>query len=94
MNASVAARSDRIDVRTNPDVKAIIERAALLSHKSISAYILESALQKAREDIQETERIRLSEAERESFFSALLNPPEPNEALTSLFSDAGKIISA
>ncbi len=88
MPTSASIRSDRIDVRTNPEVKSIIERAAQLNHKSISAYILESALQRAREDIRETESIRLTEAERESFFSALMNPPAPNEALKSLFTNS------
>jgi hypothetical protein len=36
-------------------VKSIIERAAQLSNKTISADILESALQRARKDIRETE---------------------------------------
>jgi len=87
MQTSTSIRSDRIDVRTNPEVKSIIERAAQLNHKTISAYILESALQKAREDIRETEKMSLSEAERESFFAALMNPPEPNDELKSLLSN-------
>jgi uncharacterized protein (DUF1778 family) len=94
MNASTAMRSDRIDVRTDPEVKSIIERAALLSHKSISAYILDSALRKAQEDIHETERLQLTSAEREVFFAALINPPEPNESMKALFSDSPKVVSA
>lgn len=93
MNASTAMRSDRIDVRTNSEVKSIIERAAILSHKSISAYILESALLKAQEDIRDTERLQLSSAERESFFAALINPPEPNESMKALFSGSPKVAS-
>jgi len=91
MNASTAMRSDRIDVRTNPEVKLVIERAAQLSHKSISAYILESALQKAQDDIHKTERLLLTKNERDLFFSALINPPEPNEALKSLFANSSKV---
>ncbi len=87
MQTSDSIRSDRIDVRTNPEVKSIIERAAQLNHKTISAYILESALQKAREDIRETEKISLTEAERETFFAALMNPPAPNTALKSLLTN-------
>ena len=91
MNASTAMRSDRIDVRTNPEVKLVIERAAQLGHKSISAYILESALQKAQDDIHKTERLLLTKNERDLFFSALINPPEPNEALKSLFANSSKV---
>lgn len=87
MPVSASIRSDRIDVRTNPEVKSIIERAAQLKHKTISAYILESVLEKAREDIRENENINLTESERESFFAALMNPPEPNTALKSLLTN-------
>jgi uncharacterized protein (DUF1778 family) len=88
MNTSATMRSDRIDIRTNPEVKAIIERAALLSHKSVSAYILDSAFQTAQEDIRETERLRLSVAEREVFYAALAKAPEPNDSLKALFTDS------
>jgi uncharacterized protein (DUF1778 family) len=94
MNTSIVIRTDRIDVRTNPEVKSVIERAAQLSHKSVSAYILESALQRAQEEIHETERLILSGTERESFFSALANPPSPNEALKALFADSTKVVMA
>jgi uncharacterized protein (DUF1778 family) len=80
MNSSPTLRSDRIDIRTDPEVKSVIEIVAQLRHTTISAYILESALQKAREDIHKTDR--------DLFFSALSNPPEPNEALKKLFADS------
>lgn len=63
-----------------------------MSHTSISAYILESALHKAEADIYETERIQLSSAERESFFAALINPPEPNESMKVLFSSTSTVV--
>lgn len=94
MNTASGMRSDRIDVRTNPEVKAIIERAALLSHKSVSAYILDSALRTAQEDIRDTERLRLSVAERDVFYASLANPPEPNDSLKNLFSGSHEEIQA
>jgi uncharacterized protein (DUF1778 family) len=93
MDISTATRSDRIDVRTNTEVKSLIERAATLSHKSISAYIIESALRKAQEDINEAETVTLSTAEREAFFAALINPPEPNASLKALFNGSSKVVS-
>lgn len=68
MNISATVKSERIDLRTNTEVKTIIERAAQLRHTTISAYLLDSALQKAKEDIQNTETLILTEADRDSFF--------------------------
>jgi uncharacterized protein (DUF1778 family) len=77
----------RIDLRISQEVKTLIERAALLKHTTISAYLLDSALIRAREEIDSLERIRLQDAEWDAFYSALENPPEPNQALKDLFKD-------
>lgn len=84
---TTTVRSERIDLRTNTEVKSVIERAAQLRHTTISAYLLESALQKAKEDIRNTETLTLHEADRDMFFSALEKPPIPNAALRKLLGD-------
>jgi uncharacterized protein (DUF1778 family) len=85
MPKTIAVRSERIDLRTNSEVKALIERAAQLRNTTLSSYLLDSALQKAKEDLQETETILLREADRDLFFLALMSPPSPNAALRGLF---------
>jgi uncharacterized protein (DUF1778 family) len=67
--------------RGNPKVKAVIERAARLRRTTLSAYLLESAFQKAQEDIRQTETVLLAEEDRNLFFSLLNAPPVPNAAL-------------
>jgi uncharacterized protein (DUF1778 family) len=88
MHTTATVRSERIDLRTNTEVKSVIERAAQLRHTTISAYLLDSALQKAKEDIRDTETLILNEADRDVFFSALVKPPEPNAALRKLLGDS------
>jgi uncharacterized protein (DUF1778 family) len=83
-----STRTERIEIRTKPEVKYLIERAAELQHTTVSAYLLNSALEKARTDINEANTFVLSERDRERFFSALQNPPAPNKALRDLFSDS------
>ena len=83
-----STRTERIEIRTKPEVKSLIERAAELQHTTVSAYLLNSALEKARTDIDEANTFVLSENDRERFFSALENPPTPNKALRDLFSDS------
>ncbi len=87
MSVITTVRSERIDIRTSAEAKAVIERAAALSHSTLSAYLLDAALQKAEEDLSNSETILLREADRVLFFSALDNPPEPNEALRKLFAN-------
>jgi len=87
MSKTTTIRSERIDLRTNSEVKSVIERAAQLRHTTISAYLLDSALQKAKQDIRETETLLIHDSDREMFFSALANPPEPNAALCALFGE-------
>lgn len=90
MSTKATTRSERIDLRTNSEVKSLIERAAQLNHTTISAYLLDSALQKAKQDIREMETLRIHDSDREMFFSALANPSEPNAALCALFGEANK----
>ncbi len=87
MNTSRMAtvRNERIDIRAKAEVKAVIERAAQLKHTSVSAYLLDSALEKATADLRAAESLILGDADRDRFFAALENPPEPNEALRKLF---------
>jgi len=82
---ATSVRSERIELRTKPEIKSVIERAAQLHHTTISAYLLESALQKAQADLRETETMVLNEEDRNRFFSLISSPPEPNAALRSLF---------
>lgn len=87
MSTIATIKAERIDLRTNSEVKTIIERAAQLNHTTVSAYLLDSALERAKQDIKEIETLRIQDSDREMFFTALDNPPEPNAALCALFAD-------
>ncbi len=85
MSRTTAIRSERIELRAKPEVKAIIERAAELRHTTISAYMLETAFQRAQADLKETETVVLNEEDRARFFTLIGSPPLPNPALRALF---------
>ncbi|MCK5199764.1 MAG: DUF1778 domain-containing protein, partial [Spirochaetales bacterium] len=51
----VHAKSSRIEIRTNPEIKQIIEKAAGIKGETISAYILDKSLSSARKDIEQME---------------------------------------
>lgn len=84
MPKSLTTRSERIDLRADPEVKSLIERAAQLNHTSLSAYLMDSAIQKAKQDLKDSETLALQERDRDIFFSALVAPPAPNKALRDL----------
>jgi uncharacterized protein (DUF1778 family) len=85
MPKTVSGRSERIELRAKPEVKSVIERAAQLRHTTVSAYLLDSALQKALADLKESEVLVLGETDRDRFFDLLSSPPAPNAALRALF---------
>jgi len=85
MPKTTLVRTERIELRTKPEVKSVLERAAQLRHTTLSAYLLEAALQKAQDDLRHTETLLLNENDRDLFFSLMGAPPAPNTALRALF---------
>ena len=74
-------RPERIEARLSSEAKAVIQRAADISGRSVSDFIVTSALEAAKETIREHGVIVLSARDTETFVEALLNPTGPNEAL-------------
>lgn len=72
---------DRIDIRTTATHKRTIQRAADLHGTDLSKFMLSSALEKARQVLDEHEKVSLSERDRDTFFAAILDPSAPNAAL-------------
>jgi uncharacterized protein (DUF1778 family) len=79
-----AADSARINLRTSPEAKATIERAAALMGTTVSAFMLQHAYDAARRVVSDNDTLRLSQQAFEEFIAACENPPEPNEALRKL----------
>ena len=80
----VPAESARINLRTSPEAKALIERAAGIMGSTVSSFMLQNAYEAARRLVAEQEVITLSDRDRDAFLAALENPPEPTQALIDL----------
>jgi uncharacterized protein (DUF1778 family) len=74
-------RTARIEARIAPDALAIVKRAAEIQGRSISDFVVAAAQEAAHRAIEETQIIRLSIEDQRRFAEALINPPEPNDAL-------------
>ncbi|UUZ75699.1 DUF1778 domain-containing protein [Polaromonas sp. P1(28)-13] len=76
--------SARINLRTSPDAKALIERAAAIMGSTVSSFMLQNAYEAARRVVAQQEIITLSDRDRDAFLEALDNSPEPTQALIDL----------
>ncbi len=83
--AKSPSRTERLEARLPAEIKAVIQRAADLSGRSLSDFVVSSAREAAEATIRQHEVITLSARDSVIFFEALLDPPEPNEALRKAF---------
>jgi len=80
-DTSETARGARLEARITSDQKSILQRAAALSGRTLSEFVVASAQEAATKVIQEHEAIRLTRSEQIAFVNALLDPPEPSDRL-------------
>lgn len=69
-------KTARIEARTNPDVLALLKRAADLQGRSLSDFVLSAAQGVAQQVIERSDLIILSQRDQERFAAALIDPPE------------------
>ena len=74
-------RSTRLEARIAPDALAVLKRAAEIQGRSLSDFVVAAAQEAAQKTIAETQIIRLAVDDQRALAQALLNPPEPNDAL-------------
>lgn len=74
-------RSERLEARISGEKKAYLQRAAELSGRSLSDFIVDSAQAEATRIIKAHEAIELNQSEQVAFVTALLNAAEPNDSL-------------
>lgn len=82
----------RLTARVTPEVKAVIQRAADLTGRSLTDFLVGSARVAAEETIRSHEVIRLSARDSAILIEALLNPPEPNEKLRAAAEDYRRFV--
>jgi uncharacterized protein (DUF1778 family) len=76
-----STRSARIEARLSPEALAIIKRAAEIQGRSVSDFVVSAAQEAAQRTIEDVQVIRLAVEDQQALAAALLNPPEPNDAL-------------
>ena len=73
----VTTRSEKLDLRLTKDAKRTLQAAAAAAHRSVSEFVLESALSRAGEALADRRTFTLNAAQWEEFMAALDAPPRP-----------------
>jgi uncharacterized protein (DUF1778 family) len=70
-----------LDVRLNPQAKEKIEQAAVVSHQSVTDFVVSSLLRASEEALQRQQTIHLTSRDRDLFLTALEADVRPNRVL-------------
>ena len=76
-----AAKNARLEARITADQKALFQRAANLTGRSLTDFVVSSAQEIAYRTVREHETMLLSARDRETFVAALLEGPAPGKRL-------------
>ncbi len=72
----------RFDTRLTKEQKEFFEYAAKLGgYRTLTEFVISSALERANKLVKEHETILASERDRKLFFNAIINPIDPNDKL-------------
>lgn len=82
-------RSEKLDLRLTRDAKRALRAAAAASHRSVSEFVLESALARADEALADRRTFGLTSAQWKVFQEALDAPPRPLPRLERLLKEPG-----
>ncbi|MER9678319.1 DUF1778 domain-containing protein [Mesorhizobium sp. M0184] len=74
-------RTARLEARISPDMLDVVKRAAEIQGRSVSDFVVAAAQEAAQRTIENTTIMRISVEDQRAMMEAILNPPEPNEAL-------------
>lgn len=82
-------RTEKLDLRLTPSAKRVLQSAATATKRSVSEFVLESALARAEETLPDRQRFGL-DAERWAAFQAALDAPAlPSLRLKKLLQKPG-----
>jgi uncharacterized protein (DUF1778 family) len=82
-------RSEKLDLRLTRRAKRALQMAAAASHRSVSEFVLESALARADEALAGRRTFGLNATQRKAFLAALDAPPRPMPRLKRLLKEPG-----
>jgi uncharacterized protein (DUF1778 family) len=86
---SSTTRTEKLDLRLTRQAKRTLQAAAATSRRSVSEFVLESALARADEALADRRTFSLNHAQWKAFSAALDAPPRPLPRLGRLLKQPG-----
>ena len=80
-------RNEKLDLRLTAAAKRALQIAAVAAHRSVSEFVLESALARAEETLPDRQRFGLTADQWDAFQAALSAPPRPAPRLAKLLTE-------
>jgi len=93
MDAASQNKTERINLRVKSSAKDIITLAAGFEGKTVSHFILTSALKCAEKTVQEHQMMTLNADDSKAFFEALSAPVRFNSKLNAAFEEYEKRVT-
>ena len=87
--ASHTTRTEKLDLRLTRKAKRALRAAAAVAHRSVSEFVLESALSRADETLADRRAFTLSATQWKAFLAALDTPTRPLPHLERLLKEPG-----
>jgi len=82
MNVSpIPKQIARLEARITPETKALLQKAADLEGRTLTDFVISSVQAEALRVIERHQILKLSMGDAEAFVDALLNRPQPNNAI-------------
>ena len=85
--AIAEAKSERIEVRTTPSTKALLQRAATSSHKNVTEFLLDAGVNAAKEALVDRRMFSLDDVQWQTFQDALDRPVITRPRLARLLAE-------
>jgi uncharacterized protein (DUF1778 family) len=84
MTDTVEGRSERIDLRMTPAAKRTLQRAAAVTNKTLTEFLLDTGLNAALDTLADRRVFQLDQKSWDAFMAALAAPPKSNPKLRKL----------
>jgi uncharacterized protein (DUF1778 family) len=85
MTDTTEGRSERVDLRMTPAVKRTLQRAAAVTNKTLTEFLMDSGLNAALDTLADRRVFQLDQKRWDAFMTALAAPPKNNAKLRKLF---------
>lgn len=86
------AKTARLEVRMSSDIANLINRAVEISGLTKTGFITSVLQQAAEKIVRDQEVLALSLEDQKRFADALIDPPEPNDAMRRAFSKRNELL--